>query len=344
MLDNSILAYLSLAYNRFKRLNMIAKCMPKLLVAGAINWDTTILVDEFPKAGEEVKANDIISVAGGKGGNTAVAAARILDDRVGIVGVLGYDEVANKQLELFAKEGIDTSCIIRRDIQSGQAYVIIDKHGENMILTYKAANHMIEPKDIDNFVDRIDDAKMIVVIDPPLPTAKRLIDLAYKKHKRIIFMPALLVREGLDELRDSLKRSTFIILNEHEARALSNEDDVIKASNTLADTFGRIITTLGDKGCIFCYDGKTAMIPAVDLALFNMKSIDTVGAGDTFTGSFASYLLRGFGEVESLFLASIAAALKTSRYGPRSSPNYEEVKRYLNDSRMDNIYKKIRFI
>ncbi len=213
-----------------------------------------------------------------------------------------------------------------------------------MILTYKAANHMIEPKDIDNFVDRIDNAKMIVVIDPPLPTANRLIDLAYKKHKRIIFMPALLVKEGLERLYDSLKRSTFIILNEHEAKALSNEDDAIKASNILANKFGRIITTLGDKGCIFCYDGKTAIIPAVDLALFNMKSIDTVGAGDTFTGSFGSYLLRGFGEIESLFLANIAAALKTSRCGPRSGPDYKEVKRYLDDPRMDDVYKKIRFI
>lgn len=318
--------------------------MPKLLVSGAINWDTTILVNKFPKAGEEVKVNNVVSVAGGKGGNTAVAARRILGEQVGIIGVLGYDDIATKQLEIFNKEGIDTSLIIRREVQSGQAYVIVDKHGENMIFTHKAANHMIQPDDIDKMDVSIDKANTIIVIDPPLPTAKRLIDLAYKKRKRIIFMPALLTKEGLDELEDSLMKATFIILNEHEVKALSNEDDIISASTLLANRFGRVVTTLGDKGCIFCYNGRRAMIPAVDLTLFGMKSIDTVGAGDTFTGSFASYLLRGFGEVESLFLASIAAALKTIKRGPRASPDYEGVKRYLNDPRMNRIYKKIKFI
>lgn len=346
MLDNSILAYLSLAYNTFKSINIIAIYMPKLLVSGAINWDTTIIVDEFPRAGEEVKANNVISVPGGKGGNTASAARRILDDTVGIIGVLGNDDIAKKQLDIFDKEGIDTNLILRKDIPSGQAYVIVDKKGENIILTYKAANHMIKPDDIEreDFIESIDNAKMIIVIDPPLQVADKLIDIAYRKHKRIIFMPALLTKEGLDSLSDSLKKASFIIVNEHEIQALSDEEDVIKASTDLSDRFGRIITTLGNKGCIFCYNKKVAKIPAVDLKLFDLKSISTVGAGDTFTGAFGAYLLRGFGEIESLFLASIAAALKTTKYGPRESPTYDEVKRYLNDPRMDEVYKKIKFI
>ena len=52
--------------------------MPSIIVCGAINWDTTMFVDRLPMPGEEIKVEKVISVPGGKGANTAVAAARIL--------------------------------------------------------------------------------------------------------------------------------------------------------------------------------------------------------------------------------------------------------------------------
>ncbi len=315
--------------------------MPRLLVCGSINWDTIIYVDEFPSKGEEVKANNVMSLAGGKGGNTAVAAARILDDRVGIIGVLGYDQIADKQLELFERDDIDTSFIFRREVASGQAYVVIDKNGENTIYTYKAANYMLKPEDIRNIVDGIDRAEMIIVIDPPLEAAKELINIAYEKSKKIIFIPALLTKHGLDKLEDSLRKAGFIILNEHEARALVKDDTII-AGRILSARFGKVIITRGKEGCIYFYDKEHTIIPTLDLDLFDMKSVSSVGAGDTFAGSFGAFLLRGFNEIESLFLANIAAALKTTKHGARESPRYEQVMIYLTDPRVESIYNKFR--
>ncbi len=313
----------------------------KILVCGAINWDTLILVDEFPKGGVEVKANNVISLPGGKGGNAATAAIRILRDKksVGILGVLGYDDIANKQLEIFEKEGIDTTFIVRKNIPSGQAYVIINKLGENMILTYKAANDMLKPEDISDNIN-ID---MFIVIDPPLESAKRLVNLAYNKGKKVLFMPALLTRYGIDILEELLKLSDYIILNEHEVMQLTNDQDSIRASKSLSKRFKKVITTLGEKGCILSYNEKSLLIPSIDLNMLKLKSISTVGAGDTFAGSFASYLTLGFDELKAISLANLTAALKTTRYGARDTPRYEELEPYMNYS-LDHISKNIKFI
>lgn len=320
--------------------------MAKLLVYGSINWDTTIFVDKLPKAGEEVKVKSIKRLAGGKGGNTATAAARILND-VAILGALGNDDIANKHIEIFNKEGIDTNAIIRLDADSGQAYVIVDSKGENMIFTHKAANHMIKPEDLRNskVMNAISNAEMLLIIDPSKDIASEIINIAYNMKKRIIFIPALLARDRFEDLKPLLDKSNYIILNEHEAKALSNKDDAIEACSYLADDIdAKIIVTLADKGCLYCYKDKKALIPAIDLSLFNLKAISTVGAGDTFAGAFASYLLRGFGEIESLFLANIAAALKIANDDPRGSPKHEQVMRYMNDKRMEQVYRRIRFI
>ena len=49
-----------------------------MTVIGALNWDINLFVKHIPKPGEEVVVTRIDRVPGGKGGNVAVAAARIL--------------------------------------------------------------------------------------------------------------------------------------------------------------------------------------------------------------------------------------------------------------------------
>ena len=90
--------------------------MPQILVCGAINWDTTLFVENFPNPGEEVRATKVISVPGGKAANMAVAGAKILGtNNVGIIGMLGEDSIAENQIKILQNEGIDTSLIFRHD-------------------------------------------------------------------------------------------------------------------------------------------------------------------------------------------------------------------------------------
>lgn len=322
--------------------------MTSILVCGVINWDTTLFVDKLPIPGEEVRVNRISSVPGGKGANTAVAAARILGaSEVGIIGMLGVDEIANKQIKILENEGIDVSLIMKHErLESGHAYVVVDSNGEDMILTHMAANQMMTPEIIVNEGIRsgIKQASMIIIIDPPLEVASKLAEQAKQMGKIVVLSPALLSKYGLIALRNYFNNADYIILNEQEASFLASAKDGISACKKISEILdgkNNIITTLGNKGCVLCHNGKIATIPTIDMASFGLKIQSTAGAGDTFIGTFGAFKTKGFNDAESLFLANIAAALKTTKEETRGSPSYTEIKRYADDERMRLLFNNI---
>jgi ribokinase len=312
--------------------------MPKMFVCGAVNWDTTLFVDRFPNPGEEVRVMKVSSVPGGKAANTAVAAVKILGtNSVGVIGMLGVDGVAENQIKILQNEGVDTSLIFRHDgMLSGQAYVIVDSKGENVILTHRAANLAIRPEHVvrPEVLSAIDKSSTIIIIDPPLDVAGSLIKYASMAGKRVIWSPALLTNYGLSAVQRYMTHVDYLILNQQEARSLTSMDDSVEACTKISNSVGgrkNVVVTLGDEGCVLCTSGKSMMIPPLHLASFDLKIVSTVGAGDTFVGSFGAFKLKGFEDTRALYLANIAAALKTTREETRASPTYEEIKRYVYD-------------
>jgi len=122
----------------------------KALVIGAINWDINLFVKEFPRGGEEVVVTRIARVPGGKAGNVAVAAARLLGrGRIALIGGLGKDSIASEHVRIFEQEGVVVSGLkFNENIESGQAYIVIDGKGENIIHTYFGANASVTPEDL----------------------------------------------------------------------------------------------------------------------------------------------------------------------------------------------------
>jgi ribokinase len=322
--------------------------VPRLLVCGAINWDTTLFVDRLPTPGEELKVDRIISVPGGKGGNTAVAAAKILGkNEVGILGMIGGDEAGRRQLEILNDEGVDVSFLSRHnDMLSGQAYVVVDSKGENMILTHRAANMAITVALMraESITCAIDKSSMILIIDPPQDVAVELALQASNRGKIVVLSPAMLVNRGFADLDLLLRKADYLILNELEATILAgvrNGRDACEKLSAMLDG-ARVITTLGSSGCITGQGGKIETIPAIDLTLFGMKVASTVGAGDTFEGAFASFKLMGRGDLEAIFLANVAGALKITRQETRGSPTYEEILKYADGDLLRDTYDKYK--
>lgn len=318
--------------------------MPEILVCGAINWDTTLFVERLPNSGEEVRATKVVSVPGGKAANTAVAAVKILGtNNVGVIGMLGIDNIAENQIKILQNDGIDTSLILRHDaLLSGQAYVIVDSKGENVILSHQAANLAITPEDVSrpNVLSAIDKSNTIIVIDPPLDAAGSLITYARRVGKRVIWSPALLTSYGLSAMQKFVTHVDYLILNQQEARSLTSMDDGVQACIKLSNSLsGRnddvvVVVTLGGEGCVLCTKGRSMIIPPLDLASSSdLKIVSTVGAGDAFVGAFGAFKLKGYEDTKALYLANIAAALKTCREDTRGSPTFQEIKRYAYDQK-----------
>ncbi|TLM98437.1 hypothetical protein FDZ71_17125, partial [bacterium] len=156
--------------------------MVDVVVAGAINWDINLFVHKFPQPGGETPVLRITRVAGGKAGNVAVATARLLGPRrVAIIGALGKDSIGDEQNRLLSEEGVDTSTIIvKPDVESGQAYIVIEDSGENKIHTHFGANAILAPDDILSGTLRksIQSAKIVTISDPPEETIDTIVGIA----------------------------------------------------------------------------------------------------------------------------------------------------------------------
>jgi ribokinase len=80
----------------------------RVIVVGSVNVDQVITLDQMPATGETVIGGRYEQHHGGKGGNQAVAAAR-LGAAVVFVGAVGDDDLGRSAREALAAEGIDLS-------------------------------------------------------------------------------------------------------------------------------------------------------------------------------------------------------------------------------------------
>jgi ribokinase len=311
--------------------------MPKVLICGAINWDTTLFVERLPNPGQEIHVMRVASEPGGKGANTAVAAAKILGKKsVSTIGMLGVDGIADRQLRILQEQGVDTSLILESDkLLSGQAYVIVDKNGENTILTYQAANLAFTAEFVEssNVLSAIEESSMVIVIDPPLDVATALIVNSKGRGKTVIWAPALLTNYGFSVLEQYIRDVDYLILNQQEAKSLTSIHDGIQACTNISNAIsGKVVVTLGHEGCILCSGGKGKKISPLHLSLSGLNVASTAGAGDTLVGVFGAFKVKGLEDDRALYLANIAAALKTTREETRASPTYEEIQRYVREN------------
>jgi len=91
------------------------------------------------------------------------------------------------------------------------------------------------------------------------------------------------------ELRETLKRIDVLVVNESEARLLSNEPNLIKAGRIIRGMGPSVvIIKKGEHGALLMTENTVFSAPA-----YPMENIfDPTGAGDSFAGGFVGWLAR----------------------------------------------------
>jgi len=309
--------------------------MVKICVAGAINWDINLFVERFPKIGEEVPVQKITRIPGGKGANVAVAAARLLGPKeAALIGCLGRDSIAEEQIKILKDEGVVVSGIkISETAESGQAYIIIDKDGRNVINTFFGANLQLLPEDMRNpkILNLITESSIVTLIDPPIETIEAAASLAKKHDKTVIWDAGVRSTLGIERLKTILKKIDYLVINEVEVKNLTGETNPLKAWQLLSEVNSdlKLIVKLGERGCSMVSPEIMTSVPPIDLKNLGLKVVNTVGCGDAFLGVFAASKAEGLNDVEALERANLAGALKATKPETRGSPRKEELERYL---------------
>jgi len=307
----------------------------KTIVIGAINWDINLFIRKFPRKGEEVVVNRITRVPGGKAGNVAVAAARLLGpNQVAILGGLGKDAIAPEQVRILQEEGVVTSGLkFTPETESGQAYIVIDERGNNIIHTHFGANATITPEDLDDPTRQqlISETAVVTIMDPPFETALKLARKAKLFNKTVAWDPGVKSELGVEGVRELLQSVDYVIANESECKNLTGVRNPAEAAKKLISTNEelKVITKLGSEGAVLYYDQKRILAHCLDLRSHRLQVVNTVGCGDAFLGAFVVALSEGRSDEEALRWGNCAGGLKATRPETRGSPNREILLKYL---------------
>ena len=92
---------------------------------------------------------------------------------------------------------------------------------------------------------------------------------------------------ALDDLKATLKKIDLLIINDEEARQLSGQSSLVKASAIIRKMGPKyLIIKKGEHGALLFHEDQVFAAPALPLE----EVFDPTGAGDTFAGGFMGYI------------------------------------------------------
>ncbi|MEM2455054.1 MAG: carbohydrate kinase family protein [Candidatus Bathyarchaeia archaeon] len=239
----------------------------------------------------------------------AAIAARTLLENVYLISVVGKDYPFLDILDFFSKRFIK--------IANAPSTKFNIKYNERWEAKYLEAKYGSGLKISPSLIPvEILGQKSIVHISPLSPQrVKRIAKLIREKRpetKISVNTWIGYIRGGnKDILREVASEADFFILNDSEAKALTNAKSLATALKLLKSR--TLIVTLGDLGAIISRDGDIQVVPALRIPV--EKVVDTTGAGDTWCGSFLAAYKQTNDLMKSVTVASVISSIKCTGWG-----------------------------
>lgn len=287
----------------------------KLFVVGSLNMDVCIRAPRLPEQGMTLLGDGFMTNPGGKGGNQAVACAKLGGEAymVGCVGGAFGDEL----LSGLDACGVHTDFVVKReDVPSGAAVILVTD-GDNRIILDRGANALVDRALIDRALVTASKGDFLLV---QLEIGRAEAEYAVQRG-RALGMTTLLNPAPAAELgAETLACCDYFLPNQTEAQFYTGiypeDGESVKACLQALSAMGIECpcVTLGARGAAYLCGGETKLVAA-----YPAEAVDTTAAGDTFVGAFAVRLSEGASVGEAMKFANRAAAVAVSRRGAQCS-------------------------
>lgn len=284
-------------------------------VVGSINLDIIANVWHLPAPGATVLASSTARMAGGKGANQAVAAARMgADSRM--LGAVGDDDAGKWMMRELAAFGVNLEGVrVLPGEETGTAYIAVDAQGENQIVVVSGANAGLTAP------EPLRDGVLLSQLEVPLT----VLEPVFARSSAIRILNAA---PALTDARSLLDHVDILIVNQTELATLldipaspQGPREALAARKLLCRSGQTVIVTLGAGGAVAVSTDHALHAPA-----FPVVPLDTIGAGDCFCGALAALLDEGMPLETALPIANAAAALCTQKAGAAAAmPSRSEV-------------------
>lgn len=259
---------------------------------------------------------------GGDSSNAAIAAAR-QGARVGYIAAVGRDPAGDSFLDLWRREGVDSSTVLRSASNPTAVYFVTHTADSHQFLFYRtnSAAAVYTPADLPEaaiararifFASGISQAISPSAADAvfaAIDIARRNgVAVAYDTNYRARLWPAA---RAAAVIHAAIGQTDYVFPGMDDAAALTGLTD----PDAVLDFYLRlgprvVVLKMGSDGAYLATPDRR-----VRLAPHPTTMVDATGAGDTFCGSFLARILAGDAAEPAARYAGVAAALKCTGYG-----------------------------
>ncbi|MAK79657.1 MAG: ribokinase [Marinovum sp.] len=257
----------------------------KILVVGSLHLDVIVHSSRLPKPDETLLGDKVSYRFGGKGGNQALAAAKI-DVQVFMAGRIGTDNFGKQIYDTLSNQNINLDGLKIVDEATGMSVALIGSDGIYSAVVVSGVNQTIELSEI-----AVPDDLTVLVLQNEINTDANFEII--KKVPKSTFV-ILNAAPALTPNKDFFERIDLLIVNQLEAKMLLNEEpsifNILDALRKLQNLGPKeVIITLGADGYTgISKNGEIFSEPGIKVDV-----LSTHGAGDSFVGTLAAFICKG---------------------------------------------------
>jgi len=304
--------------------------MKKIIVFGGLNLDVSVRSDTVPTVGDYLVGSDFVSAAGGKGGNQAVAAARMGADTF-MVGKVGNDHHGRRITAELTNHGVSVMNVSVTARAATGVALVVRCGGGYFTVTDPGANAKMSYEEVRAAIHGLGQHRNIFLMTSGADFQVSMDALACAKRNGLY---TILNHAGDRQLPDeAYKDLDLLIVNRTDTARLTgirpaNDELCEMALNLFLDKGVRnVIILLKDRGSATMVDGTYVRVPG-----YKVDVVDASIGGDTYVGGLASQLAEGVDLVEGMRFATAAAALSLTKVGAQQSiPSWAEVNAFIQE-------------
>ncbi len=283
-----------------------------LLVVGSVAFDAV-----------ETPFGKVDRMLGGAATYFAVAASFFT--HVNLVGIVG-DDFTEKDASIFHGRRVDTLGLERA---AGKTFFWAGRYNENMNERTTLATELNVFADFKPRLPEAYQSSGHIFLANIHPTLQSSVLHQVKRRPKIVALDTMnyWIERTPKELRETLRHTDILMINDAETRQLSSEHNLMRAARHIFKLGPKaLVIKRGEYGAMLVHQNRAFSVPAfpleeVHVPAFPLEEVhDPTGAGDTFAGGFMGYLasVRSKSDVElrrAMVYGSVMGSFTVEKFG-----------------------------
>ena len=274
---------------------------------GALNIDNLYRVNKISCIDDESYITDLSVSCGGSAANTMIGLSR-LGIKTGFIGKISKDQEGKLLHSNLKKEKVDTESIIVSNYgRSGKVLGFVDEYGERSLYVDPGVNDDITFNEINlEYLNNLKLLHLTSFVGNSIKAQRKVVN-EISDNITVSFDPGrIYVEKGINYIKDILERTNIILINEEELKNLiKNKHTTCKEKVEALLEYGIdvVVVKKGKEGA-YVTDDKISH----NIKPFNVKCVDTTGAGDAFNAGFIYGFLKGENLKKSTIIGNFIAS------------------------------------